>query len=1727
MRRTLQHLHPLLIALAFLLCSAASLRAQSLTLFNVDISGFPQVSAEYILRDRSGAIVTDADPANFTLTENGLPVTLFQTECPPFPPPAPITALLVCDRSGSMNYRIRDDGPTRFDLLKTGVAAFIRGTTFIPPTTVGISSFNESALIVRDFTADTASLLNAVNGLRANDGTDYNPAFLDPIAGGVRMLASMPETPQRHLIFITDGQPLNDVETDRIIAEAAAAHITVHVITLAMPMHAALQEIALATGGLTFANVVDAETLKGIYTAIAMHVQGIRPCKITWTSSGACVSEGINRELALTYRPWNVTGRTSYQVPPSGRMSIRATPELVYFGDVAENTPVVKDVTLAASGSGFRVTGAEIPIGSPFSIIDWGGTPPPFDLPDGGSRVIKVRFLAPIAGIYTEALQFLTDRCPVRPVLLNGGKVAEGTFTPLELLSPLGGETFGGCDSVTITWGGVGADEKIVIEYSDDNGAIWRPITGNGTGLRHLWHPPGTGSSYKIRISKPGLVRVDTVRTIAGGGTGSSDEALDARMSTPSSLAMSGDLLFVAEEGGHVVKMIDTKNGRYTTIAGTGSPGSSGDGGSAAQAKLYNPSDVAIYDIYLFIADQSNNVVRQVNLNTGLITTVAGNGEAGFSGDGGPARDARLLQPSHVIAARDMLYIADHGNNRIRRVDLKSGTITTVAGGGSASGVGPIPARDAELKGPSGMTIVADPISRNDTLYFAEETGHKIKRLDLRALMLSTAVGTGTGGSSGDGGKGLDARLAFPRDVVAVGPMLYIADTRNYRVREYNRQSGIIRTLAGSGRNGYLGDGGPGPLAAFTFIAGVEWKGPNTVYVSDFNNGVIRSISLGEIGGRDSSAKAFSVTAPQLRASVPGRTVEFGNIAVDASRDSAVAGAICNAGSAPTSIDSVLVEGTDAGDFKVISGVGTGELAAGECATMEIRFQPKGTGRRTARAIVYGRCSLPDTLVLSGTALPSCALTVAELADLGTVELGSSSGEMIVRQAICNNGTVTLDGKAALEPADGPFTIVSGGGAFRLLPGECHEITVKFTPAEDGRTTAQIDYGIASFCGADQTTLLGRGTALHGIDVPPVVAFPALACTTTGHDTAITIRNNGTVPLVITGAELTANDEGFSLLPPIPSTGAPLTILPGTSERLGLRFRPGTYGAKSATLRITSSGAATATQVQLAGRYDRLGLAPDAPLLAFNGETGDFPRDSFIVVRNTGTATLTIGGGSISGDDAGKFELPAGQFPAALSPGDSARILVRVLEPTPGTSYSATLLLGYEPACDTGVAVELFESGNAPALSALPPVFRDLLCAEESYRDTLLVLRNPGGTELRIVSYELRGSGAAAFVFDHTLPITVPALGERSLPIRFLPPATGTFSAELALQSNAPGGESVIPLEGRREISAVELSSDSVALGALLPGTDGSKRVTLRNTGTGTLRIDLPAAAGAFMIGTPSPLILLPGEEKEIEIALRDPAEGEYNDTLLLAGLACDGDLAIPLSASVFLPAYTVVDLPEDTAGPGARVSLPISISIPDRGLFALKGARRFKATISFNGATLSRVEAAGATITAQSYDPRTMIRRITLEGAYPGTGDTLAILFCNVLQSGIPVTPLTFEEFTWDHPHVLPQKLDGSFTVLDTCYTGAIVARPRVLKIRPMPAADEATAEIELDDVQTIRVSISDPLGREVAVVAEGRYKEGRYELPLDLRALPSGGYTLVIDTPFGRTIERIVITR
>jgi len=288
-------------------------------------------------------------------------------------------------------------------------------------------------------------------------------------------------------------------------------------------------------------------------------------------------------------------------------------------------------------------------------------------------------------------------------------------------------------------------------------------------------------------------VQAALITTVAGGGNsfGDGGTATEAQLRYPSGVAVdSSGNLYIADTGNHRIRKVDT-DGVITTVAGTGSSGYSGDGGAATEAQLSSPSGVAVDSSgNLYIADSGNNRIRQVDTN-GVITTVAG---GGFDGDGGAATSARLSYPSGVaVDSSGNLYIADKGKHRIRKVDT-NGVISTVAGDGTTGYSGDFgAAAEAQLDNPSGVAV-----DSSGNLYIVDTRNNSIRKVDTNGV-ISTVAGDGTYGYSGDGGAATDAQLYNPSAVaVDSSGNLYIADTNNGRIRKVDT-NGVISTVAGGG----------------------------------------------------------------------------------------------------------------------------------------------------------------------------------------------------------------------------------------------------------------------------------------------------------------------------------------------------------------------------------------------------------------------------------------------------------------------------------------------------------------------------------------------------------------------------------------------------------------------------------------------------------------------------------------------------------------------------------------------------------------------------------------------------------------------------------------------------------------------------------------------------------------------------------------------------------------
>lgn len=310
-----------------------------------------------------------------------------------------------------------------------------------------------------------------------------------------------------------------------------------------------------------------------------------------------------------------------------------------------------------------------------------------------------------------------------------------------------------------------------------------------------------------------------TIETVAGtgkeGNTGDNGPALKADLNQPFGVIVHEGGIWFTDTNNHTIRRIDQKTGVITTIAGTGQKGYSGDGGPAKEATLNEPYELRFdKEGNLWWVERLNHIIRKMDSKTGKVTTIAGTGKQGFSGDDGPADKAQLNQPHSIQFDKDFenLLICDISNNRIRAVDLKTGKITTWCGNGKkdptpdGAKVGP----DVPLKGPRALDIAP-----NGDLWLALREGNAVYRIDAKTQKLEHVAGTGKQGFTGNGGPAKEATLSGPKGVAISpdGKWIYLADTESHTVRaiNLNKTPPTLELIAGDGKKGD-GPDSPDPL---------------------------------------------------------------------------------------------------------------------------------------------------------------------------------------------------------------------------------------------------------------------------------------------------------------------------------------------------------------------------------------------------------------------------------------------------------------------------------------------------------------------------------------------------------------------------------------------------------------------------------------------------------------------------------------------------------------------------------------------------------------------------------------------------------------------------------------------------------------------------------------------------------------------------------------------------
>lgn len=340
------------------------------------------------------------------------------------------------------------------------------------------------------------------------------------------------------------------------------------------------------------------------------------------------------------------------------------------------------------------------------------------------------------------------------------------------------------------------------------------------------------------------------ISTVAGTGladdNGRQGAARDINIGQPFGVEIGPQsALFITEVENHRIWRLDRNTFQVKVVAGNGKMGYSGDGEAATDAMMNEPYEIRFDRVgNMYVVEMRNHVVRRIEAPNGKITTIAGTGEAGYSGDGGPATAAKLNVP-HGIVLDDAegLYIADIGNHRIRRVDLQSGRIETIAGDGTK-----LPAQSGKSSRQSPLSGPRALAAQGDSLWVALREGHSVWHINLLTFRMQHIAGNGAAGYSGDGGAALEATFHGPKGLaVDKSRNLFVVDAENDSIRMIDARTGTVTTVAGKGKSQrFEGDGGPAVLASFAQPHGICVADETTLYVADTMNHRVRMIKRTE-----------------------------------------------------------------------------------------------------------------------------------------------------------------------------------------------------------------------------------------------------------------------------------------------------------------------------------------------------------------------------------------------------------------------------------------------------------------------------------------------------------------------------------------------------------------------------------------------------------------------------------------------------------------------------------------------------------------------------------------------------------------------------------------------------------------------------------------------------------------------------------------------------------------
>jgi sugar lactone lactonase YvrE len=1000
-------------------------------------------------------------------------------------------------------------------------------------------------------------------------------------------------------------------------------------------------------------------------------------------------------------------------------------------------------------------------------------------------------------------------------------------------------------------------------------------------------------------ISTLTLTTPGSIWTLAGTGmgtfSGDGGLAINAGIQGPHGIATdTAGNVYISDYNNQRIRKVAT-DGTITTVAGNGTLGFSGDGGPATDAQLYVPSGIAVDPAgNIVFADTNNNRVRRIATD-GTITTVAGNGSSGYSGDGGPALNAALSVPNGIaIDALGNIYIADLNNNRIRKVGT-DGNISTVAGNGAPgfSGDGAA-ATSAELNSPVGVAIDA-----LGNLYIADTLNQRVRKVGADGT-ISTVAGNGTAGFSGDGGAATSAQFLSPYGVaVDAGGNLYVADTNNNVIRKVSI-AGTISTVAGMGVPGFSGDGGMATSAELNAPLGIAVATSGNLYISDNNNERIRWVP-----GLGTTDSAPPLIAPTLSGTLGTNGWYTSNVTVTWSVNDPLAPIISQTGCGTTTINTDTL-----GQVVTCTAVGQGgtttkSVTIKRDATPPVAFAtpaplPNSNGwNNTTVSVTFAgtdsmsgiaSCTAPTAVATQGAGQTSAAGTCTDNA--GNVSTPVSATNINIDEA------PPIVSGSATPPAN--------ANGWRNSP-----VTVTFTATDSLSGVA------VNACGAPVVlTTNGAGQSVTGscsdkagnvatASVPGIsidtIAPTIMATATPAANVAG--WNNSPVTVAFSGTDNLSGSGIAGCTPSIVVSNPGSGILAsGTcTDRAGNSSAPGTYlvnldeAPPTVTIATPANGASYALGSVVNAAYSCVdglsGVAACAGTVASGG-----PIDT----SSVGTKTFNVNAADVAGN------IAASTVSYTVAPASVAFTL------TPNA----------------------LNFGNQ---------------AEHSSTELPITLTSTGTGAVPITQIAVAGGNAGQFSETHTCGATVPAGTSCVITVAFNPTSLGAKTSSLIVKAAGHVAEESVSLTGTAVAPTFSVTPAAVVFGNQAKGVSSAPlTVTITNTGGIVLpltKINLGGAnAGQFAI-TPSDqtgqvlcgTTLPAGAECNIDIVFTPTSTGAKIATLKVTAGGGGISQTINLSGTGIIPTYSLAPTTLNFGNQAhATRSAPLPIVLTNTGSLAL-----------------------------------------------------------------------------------------------------------------------------------------------------------------------------------------------